>query len=861
MEQLIAYQSVNCDKKIIKKNFIVRQTEFQIIVDALSHRTENNQLHHELILGRRGSGKTTLLKRIEIEIEEKLNKKYIPVNLAEEQASIYRLFDLWLEITENLKNRFAFQSKIKDYQEFDKEQDYTRYLYHQIHDFCISRNKQIILILDNFDRIVENFTDDNDLLLKSLINYNDVIIIAASTRLDENFWQYNKSLYELFRLHRLETLTINDIKELFNKWADVTNIPEIKKFIAKNPGKLHNIRIITDDMPRTFQFLIQLIVQNSNVYDDVDYVQMIMDNVTPIYQERLNNLPPQLRKMVMEMAFIWEACTTKDLVEKCKMESKLISANLKTLSDRGIVEKIETYKRNLLYRISERFFNMWLIMTQGNSEQKRKAKSLRNFLENWYDAACLKSVDNDAKVSKLKKQIYTHTEIHNNNNKVIKFAYSADNEDDGYNTFDLGSIYRVQTIYSEAEKYFLSAIERGQVSAMYNLGNFYANQKKFAEAEKYYLLAVEKGHISAMYNLGVLYTNQEKFKEAEKHYLLAVERGDNNAIYNLGVFNANRGECAEAEKYYMLASESGHVSAMYNLGNLYANIGKFAEAEKYYLLASENGHSNAMYNLGNLYVNKGKYVEAEKYYMLAIEKEYVGAMYNLGNLYSNQGKFTEAEKYYLLAVEKGNVDAINNLGLLFYNQDKFTETEKYYLLAVEKGNVNAMNNLGAIYYSQGKYAKAEKYYLLAIEKNHNNAFYNLASLYYKQKKNKEEALTYILQYEGCEDLRIIIELWNDIFNDVENRTLAVVKECPDILFWLIIDLLIHQRKIQVMNLFNHSEAGKTLQEKFKVLHYVSRLLNKKTDNNLRLKIPPEIQTTINEVIEYIVEKEKFYGYS
>ena len=172
-----------------------------------------------------------------------------------------------------------------------------------------------------------------------------------------------------------------------------------------------------------------------------------------------------------------------------------------------------------------------------------------------------------------------------------------------------------------------------------------------------------------------------------------------------------------------------------------------------------------------------------------------------------------------------------------------------------------MNNLGAMYYNQGKYTKAEKYYLLAIEKNHDNAFYNLASLYYQQNKNKEKALSYISQYEGCEDLRIIIELWNGIFHDTEKRTLAVIKKEPEALLWFIIDLLIHQQKALVSNLFNHPDVGKTLQEKFKVLHYISLLSNKKVNKNLNLKIPPEIKTTIDEVIGYIVEKEKFYGYS
>ena len=856
MRQLNIYQSVECNKESFKKNFIVRQKELKKITDALHFCFATGSLQHELILGKRGSGKTVLLRRIEIEIEEKLSENFIPVFLAEEQASIYRTFDLWIEVINDLTSRFAYNPDIKDYHDFNNDEDYTRYLYGLIHEFCISKNKQIVLLLDNFDRIIDNFTYADDLLLESIINYNDLIIIASSAKKKEHFLQDGKSFYEFFRLHHIEALTIDEIKELFDCWAETVNKPELKRFIDKNQGKLQNIRIITDNLPRTFLFLVQLVVQNNYVNEDVDYVQKIMDNFTPIYQGRLNHLPPQLRKMVVEMAFIWEACNTKELVEKCKMESKLISANLKTLSDRGIVDKIETDKRNLLYRISERFFNIWLIMTQGNFEQKQKAKYLNAFLENWYDTDYLKSMPQKY-ISGIKEH---HANETGNNKRVLEFTYSPEDEDDNSNPFDLGSISRIQMIYSETEKYFLSEIAKRKVAAMFNLGNYYANQDKFEEAEKYYLLAIEKGHISATYNLAVLYANQDNFDEAEKYFLLAVEKGDANAMYNLGVLYANHSKYANAEKNYLSATKNGHVSAMYNLANLYARESKFEEAENYYQLATKNGHVGAMYNLANLYANRGKFEDAGKYYLLAIEKVNVSAMNNLANLYANQGKFPEAEKYYSLAVKNGDIDAMNNLGIICYNQDKFSEAEKYYLLALENDNVNAIHNLALLYTGQGKFSKAEKYYSLATKKNHNNALYNLASLYYQQNMNKEEALTIIPKYEGCEDLRIIIELWSGIFIDIENRTLEVIKKEPETLFWFIINLLIHQQKALVLNLFNHIETGKTLQDKFKVLHYVSLLINNKTKNYLCLRIPPEIKSTIDEVITYIEEKEKFYGY-
>ena len=216
----------------------------------------------------------------------------------------------------------------------------------------------------------------------------------------------------------------------------------------------------------------------------------------------------------------------------------------------------------------------------------------------------------------------------------------------------------------------------------------------------------------------------------------------------------------------------------------------------------------------------------------------------------------EAEKYWLQAVKNGVVSTMLNLGLLYYNRGKLSEAEKYYLQAVDNGNVDAMFNLGLLYYNQGKFSEAEKYFLLAIEKNGNNAFKGLAELYYQQNINKAKAFTYIQQYKGSEDLRIVIELWNGIFTNVEKRALAVVKEEPNNLYQFIVELLIHQQKGLVLNLFNHPEVGQMLQEKYHVLYYVCLILNK----NLNLKVLPEVKIKIDKEMDYIVKREKFFGY-
>ena len=387
------YQSASSET--VKQHFIVRKVEFNRIIESLKRRKSGDSLQHELILGRRGSGKSTLLKRIEVEISDdaKLAKEFIAINFAEEQAGIYRLFDLWEAVLQELYNRLNIDRDITNFSKFRDNQEYTRYLYQCIHECCRLSKKHIVLLLDNFDRIVENMDDDGHLLREELINYNDIILIAASTRMDEHFWRYDKPFYEFFRKHHLNALSSDEAKELLIYWSREQGFGHVEKFVRNNPGKLENVRLLTDGLPRTMYFFMEIILQSEKP-TNVDFLKKIMDDATPQYQERLSYLTSPQRKIVLEMAFFWEACSTKQLAEKCRMESKLVSAYLKELESKGVIQKIETNKRNNLYRIAERFFNMWLIVTQGNPEQKRRARWLSIFLESWYNSKELETITN-----------------------------------------------------------------------------------------------------------------------------------------------------------------------------------------------------------------------------------------------------------------------------------------------------------------------------------------------------------------------------------------------------------------------------------------------------------------------------------
>jgi TPR repeat protein len=587
IDRLTLYQNANSSPEAVKRGFLIRIAEYELIMDDIRSRMKGGPMQHELILGRRGSGKSTLLRRIQIEIDEQpdLAEHLVAINLAEEQNAIYRLSDLWFEVLEELAIRFKATLNLAAFDTFEDNHAYTRYLYAEIHRLLQANQKRVVLLLDNLDRILENFDNDANLLRETLLNYQDIQLIGGSTRMSEHYWQYDKPFYDFFRRHRLPGLTFEEIHRLLNHWADDMELPELNDYALRYRGRVEAIRILTDGLPRALQYFIQVLLHDSELYG-FDYLRKVMDKATPLYQERLNSLTAPQRKIVQEMAFCWEAAPTKTLVDRCRMESKTISSFLKQLDHFGIVETLATGKKNHLYRLSERFFNMWLIVTQGNPDQKRRAKYLTLFLEAWYDEHDLRALAEkhlaalrDKKLSFDKAMVLSkglaQSKYMTTKQRDELIEYTLALKPEGVMETELPR--RFGEILEEVRKLLkshhfnkvLEVIEEIENEAdgnkFYLKGLCYHSNDDDKEAEKYYQLAIDSGHIKSLVNLSDLYNGQGKVDLAEKYYLQAIDKGDVHALNQMGMLQAShKRDFNYALTWFKRALEKGHVSALKN---------------------------------------------------------------------------------------------------------------------------------------------------------------------------------------------------------------------------------------------------------------------------------------------------------
>lgn len=109
-----------------------------------------------------------------------------------------------------------------------------------------------------------------------------------------------------------------------------------------------------------------------------------------------------------------------------------------------------------------------------------------------------------------------------------------------------------------------------------------AGSKYYSQGEKYFKLASEKGHIEATNNLGIIYKSKKRYAEAKKYLKKALEMLNQKPDYKSDIENLE-----------------GLIND--NLGNLYKEMKKYDEAEKYYKQAIKIKFKNAEEDLQDLY--------------------------------------------------------------------------------------------------------------------------------------------------------------------------------------------------------------------------------------------------------------------
>ena len=198
----------------------------------------------------------------------------------------------------------------------------------------------------------------------------------------EQHFDYGKPFYEFFKIVKLQGLNKEESLTFLRAIGEGEQKEKIEKIIQNEPARIETLRRLTGGVPRTLVMLFDIFLDDGgNAFDDL---LKILDEATPLYKHRMDDLPPVLQDIVHAMAINWDGMYAKEIAKKTRLESKVVSAQLKQLERKyGIVESEAVGKKNKIYKIQERFFNIWYLMRFGRKKDRQRVEWLVKFLESW----------------------------------------------------------------------------------------------------------------------------------------------------------------------------------------------------------------------------------------------------------------------------------------------------------------------------------------------------------------------------------------------------------------------------------------------------------------------------------------------
>lgn len=699
MDILLRNNTGNQGKTMLINGFVVRLKIFNNILNELKLSESDKPEQNYLIIGQRGAGKTTLLYRLKYAIEDdsQLQKNIIPIMFTEEQYHLTELLNLWETIAESLDEIPGFESTSVKIQSLLTNSKYDEEKAYDILEQRLKENKKkIILFVENVDSLLKKFGKEGQQRLREVLTTSkNIRIIGSSTTYFDGIINYSDPFYDFFKIIQLNGLTKTETFKLLIKIAEQSEeTTKVEMLLRRSATRVEALRRLTGGNPRMMSYLYQIFLDNANGKAIKDLYRLL-DDLTFLYKSELDQLSTQQQKVIDVMARHWDAISVKELVAGTRMESKHISSVLNTLEKNQVIERISTKTKNNLYRLKDRFLNIWYLMRFGKKKDKENIVWLVRFYDTWCDK------------SELSERVLHHI------NNLLGGDYDNVAALDMVNTFlackNVSSMdkYKLfQTTKSTLPKDLISNLKLSQKDWFATIKDL-VKRKKYDQAVTVLDDMGDKGLIYHTFSYWIYFNKGEYEKAVENLEWLFNEKQDELTAFTLAeMFERKLLNIDKAIYYYEIALEKGRFDSAYRLGQIYDFAKKNQEKSiEYYDIAIENDINEAIMGLATIYFSKKNYDEAKRLCLLAIERGITPAYGNLSVLFQAEGDIDGAIDALKRAIQLGENYALISLGDLYLTSTKGNnlKAKKLFEEAIKKGVPDG-------YYALGKY-------LLKTEKN------------------------------------------------------------------------------------------------------------------------------------------------
>ena len=354
----------------LKASFVARKETLADMIRQLREQECGRPCQHLMLIGPRGMGKTTLGLRFLHAVGESpdLAENWQPVPFYEESYNVGDLADFWLAALRHLSRatedpRWEDRADTLAKDERDTER-LAAYALAALMDFCQASGKRLILFVENLDAIFEQLRDEREVhaLRATLIECPNILLVGSANAVFEAIRGHGEPFYEFFRLFILEGLEQEETLQILEALADREDKPEIAEILRRERGRLETLRRLTGGNPRLLVLACRMLIE-SPLGSPFEDLEQLIDEQTPYFKARIEELPVQARKIFHSLAEGWKPMLAREVAGAAKLNSSHASAQLKQLVEKGYAREIRLRgAKRTRYEVSDRFYNIYYLL-------------------------------------------------------------------------------------------------------------------------------------------------------------------------------------------------------------------------------------------------------------------------------------------------------------------------------------------------------------------------------------------------------------------------------------------------------------------------------------------------------------------
>ena len=383
----------------LKASFVAREDTLAEMLRLIGEQPPGRPCQHVMLIGPRGMGKTTLGLRFLHAIGDTpdLAARWQPVAFYEESYEIGDLADFWLAALRHLTRatndpRWADRADALARDEGDRER-LAAYALSALTDCCRENGKRLILFVENLDTIFRQLRDEREIhaLRATLIERPEILLLGSANAVFQAIRGHGEPFYEFFRLFILEGLGREDAHRILAALAGCEGRPEIPEAMKRERGRLETIRRLTGGNPRLLVLACRMLIESplGSAFEDLE---RLIDEQTPYFKARIEELPIQARKVFHCLAEGWKPMLAKEVASTATLSSSHASAQLRQLVEKGYAREIHLPRaKRARYEVSDRFYNIYYLLRFSRAERDRLER-LVTFLHDLFGPAGMRTM-------------------------------------------------------------------------------------------------------------------------------------------------------------------------------------------------------------------------------------------------------------------------------------------------------------------------------------------------------------------------------------------------------------------------------------------------------------------------------------